>query len=122
QLSKLEPGQTVTILTGTDSHPQTLATAKIAAAELGAIVNRLELSPVNGEKSLSRDPLSYLGATPLKDNPAAVEMLKHSDLVLDLMTLLFSKEQGEILESGTKILLAVEPPEILTRLLPQESD
>jgi len=121
-LSKLEPGQTVTILTDTDSHPQTLATAKIAAAQLGAIVNRLELTPINGEKSLSRDPLAYLGATPLKNNPAAVEMLKHSDLVLDLMTLLFSKEQGEILESGTKILLAVEPPEILTRLLPQQGD
>ncbi len=49
-------------------------------------------------------------------------MLKQSDLVLDLMTLLFSREQVEILESGTRILLAVEPPEILLRLLPQESD
>lgn len=122
KLSNLEPGQTVTVLTGPDSHPQTLSTALMAAADLGAVVNRLDLPPKNGEKSLSRDSLAYLGATPLSGNPAAVALLKESDLVLDLMTLLFSKEQVEILESGTKILLAVEPPEILLRLLPQEND
>lgn len=121
-LSNLKPGQTVTVLTGPESHPQTLSTALMAAGDMGAIVNRLDLPPTNGEKSLSRDSLAYLGATPLQDNKAAVSMLKESDLVLDLMTLLFSKEQVEILESGTKILLAVEPPEILLRLLPQESD
>ncbi|MCI1837669.1 MAG: 2,5-dihydroxypyridine 5,6-dioxygenase, partial [Achromobacter ruhlandii] len=43
-------------------------------------------------------------------------------LVLDLMTLLFSPEQHEILQGGTKILLAVEPPEILCRLVPTEAD
>ena len=38
------------------------------------------------------------------------------------MTLLFSPEQHEILASGTKILLAVEPPEVLARLVPTEAD
>lgn len=122
KLSKLEPGQTVTVLTGQATHPQTLATAMIAASSMGAVVNRLDLLPVNGEKSLSRDSLAYLGDTPLTNNPAAIAMLKASDLVLDLMTLLFSNEQLEILESGTKILLAVEPPEILLRMLPTLED
>ena len=36
------------------------------------------------------------------------------------MTLLFSPEQHEILQAGTKILLAVEPPEILVRMVPNE--
>ncbi len=66
--------------------------------------------------------MSYLGATPLTDNPAALAAMKNSDLVLDLMLLLFSPEQMEILESGTKILLAVEPPEVLVRAVPTEAD
>ena len=38
-LSKLEPGQTVTVLTSATTHPQTLSTALIAASMMGAIVN-----------------------------------------------------------------------------------
>lgn len=121
-LSRLEAGQTVTVLTGADTHPQTLRCAITAAGDMGARVNRLDLPPVNGEKSLSRDSLAYLGTTPLTGNPAAIAALKASDLVLDLMTLLFSPEQHEILQGGTKILLAVEPPEILCRLVPTEAD
>ncbi|TAL75770.1 MAG: 2,5-dihydroxypyridine 5,6-dioxygenase [Burkholderiaceae bacterium] len=122
ELSRLEKGQIVTILTNKSTHPQTLAMAQIAAQSRGAIVNRLDLPPVNAEKSLSRDPLAYLGNTSLTGNAAAIAMLKTSDLVLDLMTLLWSNEQAEILESGTKILLAVEPPEVLVRVIPSEAD
>ena len=121
-LSKVTPGQTVTILSGATTHPQSLQCATIAAQGLGAIVNRLDLPPVNGEKALSRDTLAYLGTTPLTGNKAAIAALKESDLVLDLMTLLFSPEQHDILKSGTKILLAVEPPEILARMVPTEAD
>src|ERR1700733_3620874 len=121
-LSKLEPKHTVTILTSDNTHPQTLNTARIAASMMGAIVNRLDLAPVNAEFAHSRDSLAYLGTTPLTGNHAAIAALKKSDLVLDLMTLLFSPEQGEILEGGTKILLAVEPPEVLVRMLPSPED
>lgn len=121
-LSNVTPGTMITILTNPTTHPQNLQTATIAARAMGAVVNRLDLPPVNGDKALSRDSLAYLGATPLAGNTAAIAMLKASDLVLDLMTLLFSKEQVEILESGTKILLAVEPPEILLRMLPRPED
>lgn len=121
-LSKVGPGQVVTVLTSGNTHQQTMATAMQAIAALGAIGNRLDLPAVNGEKSRSRDPVSYLGETALTGNRAAIAALKESDLVLDLMLLLFSPEQLEILESGTKILLVVEPPEILMRLLPTEED
>jgi len=94
----------------------------LTLSRLGAVVNRLDLPPVNGEKALSRDSLAYLGTTPLTGNRAAIAALKASDLVLDLMTLLFSAEQHEILAAGTKILLAVEPPEVLVRMVPTESD
>jgi 2,5-dihydroxypyridine 5,6-dioxygenase len=121
-LSRLQAGQTVTILTSAATNPQTLSTALIATQSMGAIVNRLDLPPVNGEKAFSRDSLAYLGTTPLTGNRAAIAALKESDLVLDLMTLLFSPEQLDILKAGTKILLAVEPPEVLTRLVPTVAD
>ncbi|MCC3305126.1 2,5-dihydroxypyridine 5,6-dioxygenase [Sneathiella sp. HT1-7] len=122
KLSELQKGQIVTILTSINTHPQTLSTATIAVQSFGAIVSRIDLPPVNGEKALSRDPLAYLGTTPLTGNTAVIEALKQSDIVLDLMTLLFSPEQMEILETGTKILLAVEPPEVLARMIPTIED
>lgn len=121
-LSNLKPGDNVTVLTSSNTHPQTLSTALIAAGMMGAVVNRLDLPPVNGEKAHSRDSLAYLGTTPLTGNRAAIAALKESDLVLDLMTLLFSPEQHEVLAAGSKILLAVEPPEVLARLVPTEAD
>src|SRR6201993_3880155 len=121
-LSRLEAGQTVTILTSAATHPQTLSCALIATQSMGAIVNRLDLPPVNGEKAFSRDSLAYLGTPPLTGNGPAIAALKASDLVLDLMTLLFSPEQHDILKSGTKILLAVEPPEVLVRMVPTLED
>jgi len=121
-LSRLQAGDAVTVLTSDHTHPQTLRCAITAASMLGARVSRLDLPPVNGEKSLSRDPLAYLGTTPLTGNRPAIAALKASDLVLDLMTLLFSPEQHEILQGGTKILLAVEPPEVLLRMVPTAED
>ena len=38
------------------------------------------------------------------------------------MTLLFSPEQHDILSAGTRILLAVEPPEVLVRMVPTAAD
>ncbi len=122
RLSRLQPGQSVTILTGAATHPQTLRAATFAAQAAGAIVSRVDLPPINADKALSRDALAYLGETPLTGNQAAIAALKASDLVLDLMTLLFSPEQIDILASGTKILLAVEPPEVLVRTVPTEAD
>lgn len=121
-LSKIERGHVVTVLTSSNTHPQTLSTAMQAIAALGAVGNRLDLPPINGDKSFSRDRIAYLGETALTGNPAAIAALKASDLVIDLMLLLFSPEQLEILKSGTKILLVIEPPEILMRLLPTEED
>ncbi|RTD85436.1 2,5-dihydroxypyridine 5,6-dioxygenase [Variovorax atrisoli] len=122
KLSKVEPGQKVSILCGPHTHPQTLQTATIAAQAAGAVVTRIELQPINAEKAPSRDLMNYLGETPLTNNPVALAAMKNSDIVLDLMLLLFSPEQMEILESGTKILLAVEPPEVLVRAVPTEAD
>jgi 2,5-dihydroxypyridine 5,6-dioxygenase len=121
-LSKLEAGQAVSILTDPNTNQQTLATAIVAVQAMGASVTRVDLPAVNGATALGRDPTGYVGVTSLTGNAPALAALKASDLVLDLMLLLFSPEQEEVLHTGTKILLAVEPPEVLVRMVPTLED
>jgi 2,5-dihydroxypyridine 5,6-dioxygenase len=121
-LCRLERGQCVTIVTDPDTHPQTLSTAIASAISYGAIVNRLEFVPTNAEKSLSRDKTAYVGNTPLTGNRTALAALKASDLILDMVLLLHSPEQNEVLAGGSRMLLAIEPPEILARLVPTLED
>jgi 2,5-dihydroxypyridine 5,6-dioxygenase len=55
---------------------------------------------------------------PLTGNQPAIEALKRADLVIDLVFLLFSREQLDIQAAGTRILLVVEPLEVLARMFP----
>ena len=87
-----------------------------AAKELkGAAVSRPRRTRQsrNGQRGMGR-----LAGDPLTGHPAAMAALKEAELVIDLVFMLFSKEQLEIQASGTRILLAVEPADVLTRLLP----
>ncbi len=59
-----------------------------------------------------------VGATGLASMPDAVEALKNCDMLIDCIFLLFSPEQMAIQAAGTRILTAVEPPELLARMLP----
>jgi 2,5-dihydroxypyridine 5,6-dioxygenase len=59
-----------------------------------------------------------VGVTALAGNQSAIDVLKSADLVIDLMFLLFSKEQLEIQAVGTRMLLVAEPFEVLARLFP----
>jgi len=121
-LCRVASGDNVTVLTDRGTNAQNLLAATHALRSCGAIVSRLDLQPVDAEKSLSRDVFAYLGTTPLTGNRAALAACMASDLVIDLMVLLFSPEQLQILESGTRVLLAAEPPEVLVRLIPTEED
>ncbi|WP_421851057.1 2,5-dihydroxypyridine 5,6-dioxygenase [Oricola sp.] len=122
EMCNLKAGEQVTILTSDDSNPQIANIAKLAASDLGAVVSELNLAPVNGEKALSPDKSGYVGKTPLEGNAAALACLKASDMVIDTLQLLFSKEQEDVLKGGTRMLLAVEPPEIMMRMMPRPED
>ena len=118
-LCKAGPGEKVSILSEGD-HLQDYAEAFLRAAEgLGADVNNVHVAAdASGGGAEAR--ITKVGVNPLGDDPAAMATLKDSDLVVDLMLLLFSKEQLELQANGTRILLAVEPFEILKRLFPDE--
>ena len=121
-LSNLKPKEAVVLLTSQTSNPQTLDAATCAALDLDARVMRLDLPPMRNVSGLGTDPTVIVGESALSGNRAAIEALKHADLVIDLMLLLFSPEQNEILATGTRMLLAVEPPEILARMVPNADD
>lgn len=123
QLSKVKQGETVVVLTAPNSNPLYIEASTNAALDLGAKVFRLDLPPVRGASGgIGSDPTAYIGVTALTGNRAAVEAMKQADMVIDLMLLLFSPEQVEVLESGTRMLLAFEPPDILTRIVPSPDD
>jgi 2,5-dihydroxypyridine 5,6-dioxygenase len=121
-LSRLTEGENVIVLTAQNSNSLYINAATHAAMELGANAFRIDIPPARNEKSMSSDPTAYIGTTALAGNRPAVEAMKQADLVIDLMFLLWSPEQHEILSSGTRILLAVEPPEVLARMIPSLDD
>ena len=122
ELSRVEKGETVVALTGPSSNPRYIEASMSAAQALGATVFRIDMPPIDEARAIGTDPSAYVGATPLDGNAAAMEAMKRADMVIDLMLLLHSPEQEEILKSGTRMLLAVEPPEILARMMPSAAD
>lgn len=73
---------------------------------------RLPAPPIIGEWAVGQTGLAAL--------PDAVEALKNCDMLIDCIFLLFSLEQFAIQAAGTRILTAVEPPELLARMLPTQ--
>lgn len=85
------------------------ALAFVAAAEdLGADAIHVNIAKRAG---------SFFGpGNSLRGRQAAIDTLKATDLVVDLLGLLWSAEQEEITATGTRMLLVLEPPSVLARL------
>ncbi len=116
RLCGVSEGEAVAILSsdGPDELMGHAAAFMQAAKELGALPYHVRVPAQRGKSSATWD----VGQTPLQGHAPAMAALKEADLVIDLVFMLFSKEQLEIQASGTRILLAVEPVDVLTRLLP----
>ncbi|WP_185266714.1 M29 family metallopeptidase [Halopseudomonas xiamenensis] len=121
-LSRVDATQSVAILKSHYSNPLTVKAATNAALRLGARVYMVELPSFNHPMAMGNDMTAYCGDTALTGNHAAQRALEAADLIIDTMMLLHSPEQEQILKTGTRILLAVEPPEVLVRILPTEHD
>src|ERR1700747_3756913 len=85
----------------------------IAARELGANTFQVGVLP----RSV-RDSRNHTGQTPITGNPGVVGALKGADLVIDLVGLLFSREQNEVTASGTRMLMVREPFDVLMQMFP----
>ena len=114
---KIGPGERVIVLSE-GAQLRDYAMASVAAATaLGADVEDLNIPADNAIDSTER--MANIGQNNLSQYPEAIEKCKAADIVIDHMLLLFSPEQIEMQEAGTRILLIVEPIEILQRLEPQ---
>lgn len=116
ELCNLKPTETMAVLTSGEERADYAKAFLEAAGQLGA--NAFQLHLPKASRGLS----GSFGITPLTDNRVAVEVLKKADLIIDLVLLLFSKEQLELQEAGKRILLVVEPFDVIKRMFPLKSD
>jgi 2,5-dihydroxypyridine 5,6-dioxygenase len=117
ELCKVREGETVAVLSQMDERLDYADAFLAAAHKLGATPFHVRLPEAS--TSLTGDAGAWtVGNTPLASNPAALDALKSADLVIDLMFLLFSREQLAIQAAGARMLLCVEPVDNLSRLFP----
>ena len=113
ELCQVKGGQSVAILSEGLIRADYARAFMIATQALGAGCFQINLPerPRTG-------PRVQVGRTPLAGNRAAIEALKRTDLVIDLVGLLFSAEQNEITAAGSRMLFVHEPFDVLRELFP----
>ena len=100
ELCGVKEGETVAVLSQLDERIDYADAFMAAARKLGATPFNVRLPEAS--TSLLGDAGAWtVGETPLADNAPALESLKSADIVIDLMFLLFSKEQLEIQQYGS---------------------
>ena len=116
-LCRVNPSETVAVLTEGETRADYAQAFLAAAQQLGAQAFQVNVQsrPTHGGFA------GNFGRTAIAGNRPVIEALKSADLVIDLMLLLFSQEQNEITAAGTRMLLVIEPIEVLSRLFPSES-
>jgi 2,5-dihydroxypyridine 5,6-dioxygenase len=121
-LSNVKPDEKVLLLTSSHSNPALIESAMRAAAELNAKVARLDLMPTWHAAEGRSDATTIDGLSAIEGHDLAIGAMKSADLVIDLLWLIHSPAQRQVLESGTRMLLAYEPPEVLARVMPSLED
>jgi 2,5-dihydroxypyridine 5,6-dioxygenase len=117
QLCGITEGSTVAVLSQGHQRSDYVDSFLLAAEQLGAIAFNVKLP--SADSTLDGDVGTWeVGETPLAGNRPAIEALKGVDLVVDTVFLLFSKEQLEIQESGTRVLLCIEPIDHCREMFP----
>ncbi|MEX2481164.1 MAG: leucyl aminopeptidase [Gammaproteobacteria bacterium] len=109
-------GERVAVLSEGDILADYAAAFLRAAEGLGAETARVNVAA--GESAGAAARIANLTASGLASDAAAMQTCKDADIVIDLMLLLFSHEQIEIQRAGTRMLMVVEPLDILARLKP----
>ena len=118
-LCRVRQGEDVVVLTSESSHALNVDMAVRTASFLGARTMRIDLPPLAGGAFGQR---ADVAVTPLTGQRLAVEAMKQADMVIDLMGVLHSPEQLEILDARTRMLMVIEPPDMLGRLMPNADD
>jgi 2,5-dihydroxypyridine 5,6-dioxygenase len=119
ELCKVHEGQTVVVLSQGDDRMQYADAFISAARRLGAESYNVRLGDTSS--ALNGPAVSQVGINPLRGNQGAIDALKHADLVIDLIFLLWSKEQHEIQDAGARILTVIEEQTLLKQMFPTQA-
>jgi 2,5-dihydroxypyridine 5,6-dioxygenase len=119
ELCRVHPGEAVAVLSQGDDRADYAEAFLAAIVRLGATGFHVRV-PESTSGLTNEGGAWRVGVTPLSAQPAVVDALKTVDMVVDLIFLLFSREQLEIQQAGTRILTCVEPVPVLTHLFPLE--
>lgn len=113
-LCGVKPGETVVVLTADDEWADNAHAFLAAAERLGA--TSLNLNVRRGQ----RNAVGVQGRHPLVGNEAALRTLESASMVIDMVGLLFSREQARIQAAGVRILRVMEPFHVLKQMFPTE--
>ncbi|MEN9889425.1 MAG: hypothetical protein RL559_1462 [Pseudomonadota bacterium] len=111
-LCKLGPDQTLVVLSADDEWADHAQAFMAAAGALGA--QSMNLNVRRGQ----RNAVGVQGRHPLVGHGLAMQTLKSADLVIDMVGLLFSREQLEIQAAGVRILRVMEPLHVIRQMFP----
>lgn len=114
RLCKLKKGEVFAVLTEGNSQAAYTEAYLRAAEDLGAFAFQLNIAKQRQDSS------GAMKRTSLTGNQGAVEVLKTADLIIDMVGLLWSPEQSEIQQAGARILMCLEPIDVITRMFPSE--
>ncbi len=114
KLCKVHEGEVVVTLTAGAEWADYAQAFMLAAQSLGATAFNVNV-PRN-----QANVAGVQGRHPLVGNQAALDTLKKADLVIDMMGLLFSREQAEIQAGGARVLRVMEPFHVLKQMFPTE--
>jgi len=120
-LCKLKQGESVAVLVGEITQPEHLAAVRLALSLGGHIYYVMELGESPSVKIAGDSTAAYV-PTALAANRVAIDALKQTDLIIDLMGMYRGGEQKEILDAGARIILVKEKPETFIRLKPRQED
>jgi len=115
----LKSGETVLIFSDSTTNREYPAAFFGAAQDLGAHVFEMRVPYLAGKAR----SISKAGREDVLPPKGPIEAMKAADLVIDLASInwLYTEVHNEVLRSGTRTLMVHYPPDILRRLLPDDS-
>lgn len=113
-LCRVHEGETLAVLSAGNEKTEYAQAFMVAAQGLGASAFHVNVPRTQAIVS------GVQGRHPLAGNQPAIDTLKRANIVIDLMGLLFSREQAEIQAAGARVLRVIEPVDILKQMFPTE--
>ncbi len=119
ELCKVGPDQVLAVLSEGTMRADYAQAFLVAAQELGATAFQINLPSAPAFRT---DRLTgNVGKTGLAGNRPVIDALKEVDILIDLVGLLFSPEQNELTAAGVRVLLVVEPINVLKQMFPDQT-